>query len=78
MMNIIVDKLKEFCEMSLFGVLSPLGEKMGIATSRIRLFFIYITFFGFGSPIFIYLAVAFIMNIRLYIRNRKRNPVWDF
>ncbi|RYD70671.1 MAG: PspC family transcriptional regulator [Sphingobacteriales bacterium] len=77
-MNLLVEKFKQFCEMSLFGVLAPLGDRMGIASSRIRMFFIYITFFSFGSPIFIYLAVAFIMNIRLYIRNRRRNPVWDF
>jgi phage shock protein PspC (stress-responsive transcriptional regulator) len=74
----LVEKFKEFCEMRMFGVFSLLGERMGIATSRIRMFFIYITFFGFGSPIFIYLAMAFIINIGRYIRSRKRNPVWDF
>jgi phage shock protein PspC (stress-responsive transcriptional regulator) len=77
-MNLIVEKFKQFCEMSLFGVLAPLGEHMGIASSRVRMFFIYISFFSFGSPIFIYLAVAFVMNIRRYIRSHKRNPVWDF
>lgn len=77
-MKFLIDQLKPFCEMSLFGVLAPLGDRMGIASSKIRMFFIYISFFSFGSPIFIYLAVAFIINIRLYIRNRRRNPVWDF
>ncbi|MGZ5282026.1 MAG: PspC family transcriptional regulator [Bacteroidia bacterium] len=77
-MNLVADKLKQFCEMSLFGLLAPLGDRMGIESSKIRMFFIYISFFSFGSPIFIYLAVAFIINIRQYIYNRRRNPVWDF
>lgn len=74
----IADKFREFCDLSMFGILSLLGEKMGIATSKIRLFFVYISFITFGSPVFIYLAVAFVMNINKYIRNRKRNPIWDF
>ena len=75
---LIVDKIKGFCELRMFGVLSLMGERMGIATSKIRMFFIYITFLGFGSPIFIYLIVAFVINIGNYVRARKRNPVWDF
>ena len=74
----IVEKFKEFCELRMFGVLSLIGERMGIATSKIRMFFIYITFLGFGSPIFIYLIVAFVINIGKYIRVRRRNPIWDF
>lgn len=74
----IADRFREFCDLSMFGILSLLGERMGIATSRIRMFFVYISFITFGSPVFIYLAVAFIMNINRYIRSRKRNPIWDF
>ena len=74
----LVEKFKQFLELRMFGVLSLIGERMGIATSKIRMFFIYITFLGFGSPIFIYLIVAFMINIGRYIRVRKRNPVWDF
>ncbi len=75
---LVIDKIKGFCELRMFGVLSLIGERMGIATSKIRMFFIYITFLGFGSPIFIYLIVAFVINIGKYVRARKRNPVWDF
>lgn len=78
MKGVLADKFREFCDLSMFGILSLLGEKMGIATSRIRMFFIYISFITFGSPVFIYLAVAFVININKYIRSRKRNPVWDF
>jgi phage shock protein PspC (stress-responsive transcriptional regulator) len=74
----LVEKVKEVFEKGLFGVFSTIGDKMGIASSRIRLFFVYITFLGIGSPIVVYLAMAFIMNIGHYIKNRRRNPIWDF
>ena len=74
----LIDKFKELTELKMFGVFSALGDKMGIASSRIRMFFIYITFLTIGSPIIFYLIAAFVINIGKYIRNRKRNPVWDF
>jgi len=58
-----------------FGVCSYLGDKMGIASARVRLYFIYISFVTLGSPIIFYLFVAFWINIRQYIRN-KRNVIW--
>ena len=39
-----------------------------------RLFFIYASFLTFGSPVIIYLALAFIMNIRRHLR--RRSSVW--
>lgn len=70
-------QVKAFLETSAFGVCSYLGDLMGIASSKIRLFFIYITFMTMGSPILIYLSLAFLINIGRYIRLRKRNPVMD-
>jgi len=70
-------KLQNFFEDKAFGVCTRLGEKLGIATSSIRLFFIYTSFLTFGSPVIIYLALAFIMNIRKHLR-RRSNSVWDY
>ncbi len=70
------DKLQLCLEKYAFGVCTALGEKMGIATSPIRLFFIYASFLTFGSPIIIYLSLAFIMNMRSHLR--KRSTIWDF
>ena len=67
--------LKNLLEKSAFGVCSYLGEKMGIASARVRLYFIYISFVALGSPIIFYLFVAFWINIREYIRN-KRDVIW--
>ncbi|QOI98883.1 MAG: PspC domain-containing protein [Flammeovirgaceae bacterium] len=71
-----MDRIQLFFEGYAFGVCTRLGEKLGIATSTVRLFFIYASFITFGSPIIIYLGLAFIMNLRKYLR--RRNPVWDY
>ncbi len=70
-----MNKLKYFIEWHVFGVCTALGEKMGIATSTIRKYFIYISFITMGSPLIIYLFVAFWMNVKNYILNSKRNPI---
>lgn len=63
-------------ERSAFGVCTYLGEKMGVASSRVRTYFIYISFVAMGSPVIIYLFVAFWLNIKRYIKN-KRNLLWQ-
>lgn len=71
-----MNQVRRFIEFSIFGVCSYLGEKFDIASSRIRLYFIYLSFLTFGSPIIIYFVMAFWMNIRQYIFYSKRNPLW--
>ncbi len=63
-----MNKLQSFVEFKAFGVCSKLGEKLGISVGSIRLFFIYVSFLTFGSPIFIYLVLAWIMNLRQHVR----------
>lgn len=70
-------KLQKMVESQAFGVCTRLGDKMGIATSSIRLFFIYASFITFGSPILIYMGLAFIMNMRKHLR-RRNNSVWYY
>ena len=68
-------KIKEFVELQAFGVCSALGEKLGIASSKIRMWFIYISFLTVGSPVIIYMILAFWLNIKKYIYSAKRNPL---
>lgn len=60
--------LQNFFENHAFGVCTRLGEKLGIASSSIRLFFIYASFLTIGSPVIVYMGLAFIMNIRKHLR----------
>jgi phage shock protein PspC (stress-responsive transcriptional regulator) len=66
---------KDFIEWKAFGVCTAIGEKMGVATSRIRLWFIYISFMTLGSPLIIYMILAFWMNMKRYIWLSRRNPL---
>lgn len=70
-----MNRLKYFIEWHVFGVCTAIGEKMGIATITIRKYFIYISFLTMGSPLIIYLFVAFWMNVKQYIFNGRRNPL---
>jgi len=70
-----MNRIRNFIEWQAFGVCAALGEKMGIATSRIRMWFIYLSFLTFGSPVVIYMITAFWMNMRRYILAARRNPV---
>lgn len=71
-----MNRLKYFVEGRVFGVCTYLGEKLGIASSYIRLFFIYTAFISISSPVIIYLILAFWINLKKYITHKK-NPVWE-
>ena len=70
-----MNRVKQFIEWHVFGVCTAVGEKMGIATSTIRKYFIYISFLTIGSPVIIYLFIAFWLNIKRYILDARRNPL---
>jgi phage shock protein PspC (stress-responsive transcriptional regulator) len=69
-------RLKHLIETGAFGVCSWLGEKMGIASSRVRLWFVYVSFLALGSPVILYMILAFWVNLKNYIRD-KIDPVRD-
>jgi phage shock protein PspC (stress-responsive transcriptional regulator) len=76
-MELYIKRLQHFFQEHAFGVCSALGEKLGIASASIRLFFIYASFLTLGSPIIVYLGLAFIMNMRKHLR-RSNSSVLDF
>ncbi len=67
-------KLKHLIEWNVFGVCTAIGQRLGIATSRIRQYFIYTSILTLGSPIIIYMVLAFWRNMRKYMWAAKRNP----
>jgi phage shock protein PspC (stress-responsive transcriptional regulator) len=72
-----MNRLKNFIEWKAFGVCSAMGEKMGISASRIRTWFIYVSFLTMGSPIVIYMVIAFWMNMKKYMKAARRNPWYN-
>ncbi|HMR43891.1 MAG TPA: PspC family transcriptional regulator [Saprospiraceae bacterium] len=71
-----MNTFKDILERSAFGVCAYIGEKIGIASSRVRLYFIYTTFATLGSPILFYLILAFWVNVRKYIKMSKK-VLWN-
>lgn len=75
-MNQLIDHIKTWFERHAYGVCDWWGEKLSIKSSNIRLFFIYASFLTIGSPVIIYMIMAFILNLRNMVR-RQRGSVWD-
>ena len=64
----IQKRIENFLHRSTYGICKAMGDQLGIAHSKIRLYFIYLSFITLGSPIIVYLVVAFWQNVRKYIR----------
>jgi len=69
-------QIRQFLERSAFGVCTYIGDKIGVASSRVRLYFIYLSFLTMGSPIVLYLIAAFWLNIKAYLK-KGRNVLSD-
>lgn len=72
----MVGKIKQYFEQKAFGVCAYLGEKLDMEPAPIRLFFIYTSFLTIGSPVIIYMILAFWLRMKNYIRP-GRTRVWD-
>lgn len=70
-----MNSFRHFVEGRVFGVCTWLGEKMGVPSTTIRKYFIYVSCLTMGSPVVIYLFMAFWINLKEYIWKAKRNPL---
>jgi len=64
----MIEGLRNIVEKSVFGVCSFIAKKVGISSGRVRLYFIYTSFITMGSPLIIYLILAFWINVKSYLR----------
>jgi phage shock protein PspC (stress-responsive transcriptional regulator) len=71
-----MEKIKYYVEKNIFGVCTYLGDRFGINSNIIRMYFIYTSFITAASPVLIYLILAFWLNIKKYI-NPKRKSIWE-
>lgn len=69
-------RLKYFFEKYGFNVLSRLADRLGMRTSNVRLFFIYITFATAGLTFSLYLTMLFLLKLKDMIKT-KRSSVFD-
>jgi len=71
-----INSTKAFFEKQAFGVCAWLGEKLSIPSADIRKFFIYTSFLAIGSPVIVYLILAFLLKLKHYFKS-GRSSVWD-
>lgn len=74
-----VGKISSWFEQRAFGVCNWWGSKLGIRPTRIRMYFIYLSFFTVGSPIIMYFIMAFILEHKEFfkLKRAKKSSVWD-
>jgi phage shock protein PspC (stress-responsive transcriptional regulator) len=77
----IIGDIVSWFEQQTFGVCAWLGNKLGMQGTTIRLYFIYLSFFTFGSPIIIYFILAFLLENKKYFSRSSashvRRRTWD-
>ena len=73
----MIEQIHLIFEKYAFGVCEWWGKKLGIATERIRLYFIYFSFITLGSPLIIYLIMAFILENKNFFKMKRKATVWE-
>jgi phage shock protein C len=75
----MISRIQVWFETRAFGVCEWLGKKLGINSTKIRMYFIYLTFFTVGSPVIIYFILAFMLENKNFFKpfRKKRRSVWD-
>ena len=73
-----IQKIALFFEFRSFGVSTWLARKTRVEVSKVRLFFIYASFIALGSPLIIYMVMAFILEHKhIFKLQRRRKSIWE-
>jgi phage shock protein PspC (stress-responsive transcriptional regulator) len=72
----MIRSLYLFFERHGFYVASRLADRLGMRTSNVRLFFVYISFITVGLSFGFYLTLAFLLKLKDMIYT-KRSSVFD-
>ena len=75
----MISSVISWFEKQAFGVCTYLGNKLGIKSNTVRMYFIYLSFFTAGSPIILYFVFAFMLENKNHFKpfKSKRTSVWD-
>jgi phage shock protein PspC (stress-responsive transcriptional regulator) len=76
LINNISNHVLVFFGKQAFGVCEWWAEKLNIPTHKLRLLFIYASFLTLGSPLIIYLPMAFIKELKKYLCNGRKS-IWE-
>lgn len=68
----MIEKIIFWFEQNAFGVCEWLGKYLGISSVKIRKYFIYLSFFTFGSPVILYFILYFFKENKRILFPPKR------
>lgn len=71
MIRYLAMKWRDLLEKQAFGVCSAISDHFGLAVDKIRIYFVYLSLITFGSPIVIYLFLAFWLRWKQYLQGRR-------
>ena len=71
-----IHSVRHFFERHGFAVSSRFADRLGMRTTNVRLFFIYISFVTIGLSFGLYLTLAFLLRLKDMIYT-KRTSVFD-
>lgn len=72
----LIKYIQDFFEQQAYGVCEWWGSKFNVNSSIIRVYFIYLSFLTLGSPLVIYLAMAFVLKNKNWFKP-KRTTIWE-
>jgi phage shock protein C len=74
-----IQKILLYFEFQSFGVCKAWGRELGIESSRVRIAFIYTSFFTLGSPLILYFALYWLMENKHYFKleRKRKKTIWE-
>ncbi len=74
-----IQKILLYFEFKSFGVCKWWGRKLGLDSSRVRIAFIYTSFFTLGSPLVLYFATHWMLEHKHYFKleRKKKSTIWE-
>lgn len=75
----MIERIRSYGEAQAYGVCSWLAEKLNVKTGSVQRSFIYVSCLTLGSPIVVYLIMAFVLEHKEQIKRpfRKRRSIWE-
>lgn len=69
----MIEKFRTVFELHAFGVCERMGRRLSLPASKIRLYFIYSSFLTLGSPVIVYLVLAFWLRLKDYVLSNRKS-----
>jgi len=70
-----MEKFKYYIEKNIFGVCAYLGNRFGINSNIIRMYFIYTSFITAASPVLVYLILAFWLSVKKHLITKSKSSL---